>query len=337
MRAIELQEPGLQGLVEVERPRPVPGPGDVLLRMLAASLNYRDLIMIRGQVPGRQLPRVPLSDGCGEVVAVGENVKRLAIGDRVATQFVPRWISGPPRGALRSEVPGTAFDGCLQDYMVIDAEAVTRAPAHMTDAEVATLPCAAVTAWRSVVVDGGITAGDRIAVQGTGGVSIFALQIGHMLGAEVIATSSSDEKLARARDLGAAHLINYRSTPGWGARVLELTDGRGVDLVVDVGGAGTLPQSIHALADGGRVAVVGVLGGMGDAALPVGETMLKNAHIFGVTVGSRDDTEAMFRAFELNRLQPVVGATFSFTDVKKALELMSAGGHFGKIVLEIDS
>ncbi|MCB1037040.1 MAG: NAD(P)-dependent alcohol dehydrogenase [Acidobacteria bacterium] len=326
---------GLENLAVTERPSPEPGPGQVLLRMKAASLNYRDLLMVQGQYnPKQPLPLIPCSDGVGEVAAVGAGVSRVAVGDRVATLFAQRWFSGEPTHEKLRSTLGGPLDGTLCQEMVLSAEGVVPVPPHLTDAEAATLPCAALTAWSALVTQGGVKAGDTVLVQGTGGVSIFALQFARLLGARVIVTSSSDEKLERSRVLGAQETLNYRTNPKWGAAALELTGGRGVDHIVEVGGAGTLEQSLRAVRFGGTVSVSGVLSGV-SSPLKVLPILMKNVRLQGVLVGHRESFEAMNRAIDTAQLRPVVDRTFPFTEARQALELMARGGHFGKICLEI--
>ena len=334
MRAVELQGPGIESLALVERPVPEPGPGEVVLRMRAASLNFRDLSTIRGVRPGVRYPAVPLSDGCGEVVAAGPGVTRVAVGDRVAPSFFPDWISGPPPPEAKDRALGSPLDGCLQEYLRIGEQGVTRAPEHLSDEEVASLPCAALTAWRALVVEGRARPGERVLVQGTGGVSIFALQFAKLLGCEVVLTSSSDEKLERGRALGADHCINYRTHPDWPARVREATGGEGVDHALDVGGAGSLRRCLESTAVGGHVSVIGVLGGA-EEPIPIRLLMYNNARLTGITVGSRSDFEQMCRAIELHRLRPQISDVFEFDDYLEALKLMERGGHFGKICIRI--
>jgi NADPH:quinone reductase-like Zn-dependent oxidoreductase len=334
MRAVVLEGPGLEGLKLVERPVPEPGPGQVVVRLRAASLNYRDWMGVRTARPGPGY--VPLSDGCGEVVAAGSGVTRIRVGERVAPQFFPDWIAGPPTPeVLRSALGSATADGCLQEYLCLSAEGVTRAPAHLSDLEVAALPCAALTAWRVLAVDAALRPGDTVVVQGTGGVSIFALQFARLLGARVIATSSSDEKLERVRALGADTGINYKRNSEWGRAVRELTGGRGAECVVDVGGADTLRQSLEAVAHGGHVAVVGILGGL-EVTLPVRLLMQRAASVRGTMVGSRADCERMFRAMELHQLRPVISHTFVFEEHVRALETLARAEHFGKIGIRID-
>lgn len=333
MRAIELQNRnGIDNLVLAERPIPVPGPGQVLVRMTAASLNYRDYATVTlGQVP---LPLVPCSDGCGHVEAIGAGVRRVRVGDRVAPLFFQGWLSGAPTPELLGTALGGPIDGTLQEYMLLSEQGVARVPEHLTDREVATLPCAGLTAWRALVVEGRLKAGDTVLVQGTGGVSIFALQFAKAHGAEVIVTSSSDAKLERAKRLGADHLINYATTPEWSKPVHELTGGRGVDHVIEVGGANTLAESLRSVRLGGHISLIGVLSGYAQE-LSIPEMFRTNARIQGVTVGNRDHFEDMCRAMAVNRIHPVVDRGFALAEARDAFRLMEAGGHFGKIVVDL--
>ena len=332
MHAFELQNSfGIDNLMLVERPEPHAGVGQVVLKMRAFSLNYRDLMLVKGQYnPRLKLPVTPLSDGAGEVVAVGAGVTRVKTGDRVAGAFMPGWIGGGlTEGKARSALGGGGT-GMLAEYVALPEEGVVIPPEHLSDEEAATLPCAAVTAWNAVVVAGGVTAGDTLLVQGTGGVSLFALQFGRLLGARVIATSSNDAKLARVLELGAADGINYKTTPEWGNRARELT-GAGVDLVVEVGGAGTLGESLRAVRMGGTISLIGVLSGAGQAnPLPI---LMKNIRVQGIYVGSRDMFEAMNRAIALHKLRPVVDRVFPFAEARLALRHLESAGHFGKIAL----
>lgn len=334
MRVVELVEFGLGGLRELERPVPEPGPGEVRVRMEAASINYHDLATVMGMAnPRMPLPQVPLSDGAGVVDALGDGVEGLSPGQRVSSVFFPDWQAGRPSLAALRRVTGETVPGVLGEYRLAPASALMPAPAHLSAAQVATLPCAALTAWRAVVVEGKVKAGDRVLLQGTGGVSLFALQFARMLGAETFITSSSDDKLARARALGADHGINYRSEPKWGKAVRKLTGGEGVDLVVEVGGAGTLPESLNAVAIGGHISMIGVLTGVAST-VPTAKIMALNATVRGITVGSREHFQAMNRAIALHSLEPVIGETLGFADLRQGLELMQSGGHFGKIVLQ---
>jgi NADPH:quinone reductase-like Zn-dependent oxidoreductase len=333
MRAMVLDGgTGLENLKLVERPWPGAGPGEVVVRLQAASTNFRDLATVTAPAAAR-LPLVPLSDGAGVVEAVGEGVTRVKAGDLVMPSFFPRWLAGPPTPAGLAALGGV-LDGVAQEAIAITAEGVTLAPAHFDALEAATLPCAAVTAWRALMVEGRLMAGQTVLVQGTGGVSIFALQFAKLAGARVIVTSSSDEKLERAKALGADETINYRATPEWARAARELTGGRGVDQVVEVGGAGTFRQSIAAVTYGGHIAVIGVLSGAVKD-LSVAEIFARNVKISGVTVGSLQHVEEMVRAIEVAKMKPVIDRRFPLEALADALALMKGQGHFGKVAIEI--
>jgi NADPH:quinone reductase-like Zn-dependent oxidoreductase len=339
MRAWVLKDGfGLERLSIEERPSPSPGPGQVKLRIRAASLNHRDLSMIRGTYnPRQKLPLVPLSDGAGEVVEVGPGVSRLAPGDRVVSHFIQGWLAGRvPREGVHRTTLGGPLDGVLAEEVVLPAEGVLRFPAHLSFEEASTLPIAALTAWSALISHGRLAAGETVLVQGTGGVSIFALQFARLHGARVLITSSSDEKLARARALGADVGINYRRTPEWGAEVRRLTGGVGVDHVVEVGGAGTLAQSLRAVATGGTVSVIGVLSG-GASELAVTPVLMHNLRLQGIFTGSREMFEAMNRALELHpALRPVIDRVFALEEGRAALEHLASGSHVGKVVIRLD-
>ena len=314
------------------RPDPHPGPGQVRLSMRAAALNYRDLMVPQRGYGARMkdLPLIMLGDGVGVVDAVGDGVAGVRAGDRLCPLLFQSWLSGEPTERRLSDSLGVERDGTMAEYMVLDATGVAAAPPHLTDEEAATLPIAGVTAWRALVTEGRLKPGDTVLVQGTGGVSLFALQFAKLLGAFVIATSSSDEKLERARGLGADAVINYRTTPGWGRRAREITDGAGVDHIVEVGGQGTLPESLRAIRVGGTISMIGVLaGGTMDARL--GPVVTRHVRLQGVTVGSRDDFEAMARAIGQSGLRPVVDRVFAFEELHEALDYLASGQHFGKV------
>jgi NADPH:quinone reductase-like Zn-dependent oxidoreductase len=333
MRVVELSTFTLDSVTVAERTEPRPGPGQVLIRVRACSLNYRDLLILKGLYNKKlPLPLVPLSDGAGEVAAVGDGVTRLQVGDRVAGCFMPTWIDGEPSEVKAKSALGGGGPGMLAEYVVLPAEGVVRYPDHLSAEEAATLPCAAVTAWHALVTEGGVKAGDVVLTQGTGGVSVFAVQFAKLLGARVIATSSSDAKLTRIRELGASDGINYKTTPEWGGRARELT-GTGVDHVVEVGGAGTMPESMRAVRMGGRISLIGVLSGAGQFnPTPV---LMKNLRVQGIFVGSREMFEAMNRAIALHKLRPVVDRAFPMTEVREALHYLESGSHFGKVVIQV--
>jgi NADPH:quinone reductase-like Zn-dependent oxidoreductase len=335
MKVYEIRDSfGLESLKLVERPQPRPGPAEVLLRIRAVSLNYRDLMVVKGQYnPKMPLPRVPVSDGVGEVVEAGAGVTRVKPGERVAGIFMQKWLGGELTDAKARSALGGATDGLLAEYAVLHEDGVVHVPEHLTDEEAATLPCAAVTAWNSLVVEGEVKAGDSVLLQGTGGVSLFALQFARLAGARILLTSSSDAKLERARGLGATDTINYKQTPEWGERVRQLTGGRGVDHIVEVGGAGTLGQSLRAIRTGGRIGLIGVLAGKGQVdPLPI---LMKNIRVQGIFVGSREMFEAMNRAIALHQLRPVIDRVFPFDQAVEALRHMESAAHFGKIVLSL--
>ena len=332
MKVFEIQNTfGLDSLTLTERAELSPSYGQVLIKLRAASLNYRDLMVVKGLYnPKLPLPLIPFSDGVGEVVVVGEGVTRVKTGDRVAGIFFQKWLCGERTEVNAKSALGGDLDGLLAEYVVLHEDGVVHVPEHLTDEEVATLPCAAVTAWNALITSGGVKAGDTVLVQGTGGVSIFALQFAQLLGARVIATSSSNEKLERVRQLGASDGINYKETPDWDKKVKELTGGIGIDRVVEVGGAGTLTKSLRAVRIGGQLSLIGVLTG-GSGEISTAAILMKNVRVQGINVGSREMFEAMNRAITLHKLRPIVDRMFPFEEVPQALRYMESGAHFGKI------
>jgi NADPH:quinone reductase-like Zn-dependent oxidoreductase len=305
--------------------------------MRAVSLNYRDLMMVRGHYNPRQpLPLVPCSDGVGEIIAVGDGVTRVAVGDRVATTFSQTWIGGPPTADKLRGTLGGPLDGTLAELVVLAADGVVPVPEHLSDTEAATLPCAALTAWSALVEQGSVTAGDTVLLQGTGGVSIFALLIARTLGARVIVTSSSDVKADRALELGAWRTINYAEDPDWGKTARDLTGGVGVDHVIEVGGAGTLAQSLKAVRVGGHVSVIGVLSGV-SSELNIVPMLMQHVRLQGILVGSREGFERMNRALAVHRVHPVVDRIFDFDEAPEAFEYMASAAHFGKICISVGS
>ena len=324
---------GIDSLTLVERPDPAPGPRQVVVRVRATSLNYRDLMTVEAQY-ARAAPKpdlIPLSDGAGEVVAVGPGVSRIKVGDRVAGCFMQKWIGGAIDEAAQASAMGGAIDGMLTELAVLEEDGVVRLPAGLSFEEGATLPCAGLTAWNALVEIGHIKAGDVVQIQGSGGVSIFALQFAKMFGARVIATSSSASKAQRLKQMGAEAIIDYRATPDWDKETLRLTGGRGADITVEVGGAGTLPRSFLATRLGGRIAVIGLLSGMAQVdPMPI---LRRNLRVQGLYVGSKQMFEAMNRAIEVNGLKPVIDKVFPFAEAKEAYRHMKGQGHFGKIVI----
>ncbi|TLX59815.1 NAD(P)-dependent alcohol dehydrogenase [Stutzerimonas nosocomialis] len=334
MKAISIEAPGgLDRLRLVEHPEPgQPGPGEIRVRLHASSLNFHDYLVVSGKSPAAD-GRIPMADGAGVIEAVGEGVSEFSTGDSVVSCFFPRWQDGPPAVGDFSQVPGDGIDGYAREAVVCPASWFTRAPQGFSHAEAATLTTAGLTAWRALVVDGALKAGDTVLVLGSGGVSVFALQIAKAMGARVIATSSSDEKLQRLRELGADHGINYKAEPEWGKRVRALTDGRGVDHVVEVGGPGTLPQSIEAVRIGGHISLIGVLTGRGGE-VPTSLLMARQARLQGLIVGSRREQQDFVRGIDAMGLRPVIDRRFALEEIAEAFRHQEQGAHFGKICLE---
>lgn len=334
MKTVLLTKPGIENLQIVDRPEPEPGPGEVKVRLRASSLNYRDLITAVGGYGSKQKQEglIPLSDGAGEVVAVGAGVREWAPGDRVTPIFFTDWIGGAPTPAGSAKALGGSAQGCATEFACFPAHGVVRTPDYLTDAEAAATVCAGLTAWQGVIERGHIRPGDWVLVQGTGGVSMFALQFARMMGARVIATTSSDAKAAQLKELGAEHVINYRDITDWGKAARSLTGG--VALVVEVGGAGTLPQSLRALRLGGTIAMIGVLAGQ-SSEVNMGFLLMTNSRIEGITVGSREMHVAMYQAMEAHRIRPVISDTFALDDIRAAMAHQQAGRHFGKVALSI--
>ena len=336
MKAVRVHKLGsADGFQFDELPEPRPGPGEVSVRVRATALNFRDLLVLKGLYnPRIAVPFVPLSDGAGEVTAVGADVSRFRVGDRVAAAFMPGWTSGGPTEESGRSALGSGGAGMLAETVVLPAYGVVALPDHLTFEEAATLPCAAVTAWHALVAEGKVKAGDTVLVQGTGGVSIFALQIATLSGARVVVTSSSDQKLEKAVELGAAHTINYETTPEWDKAVRSWTGGAGVDHVVEVGGVGTLGRSLRSTKTGGRVSLIGVLTGAAGE-LDARPVLMKNLRIQGIYVGSREMFEAMNRAIAFHKMRPVVDRVFPVDELAGAFEHMERGAHFGKIVIRL--
>lgn len=339
MKAVEIQGGfGIENLAVVDRPDPAPGHGEVVVKVHAASLNYRDLMTVSGFYnPKQPLPLVPCSDGAGEVIAVGEGVSRVRVGDRVAGIFAQGWLGGraTPEKVLATTLGGP-LDGMLAEQVCLHEDGVVPIPEHLSYIEAATLPCAGVTAWSSLVRHGSVTAGDTVLALGTGGVSIFALQFAKLLGARVLITSSDDGKRARASELGADFTVNYKTDPDWAKAVRKATSGRGVDHIVEVGGVGTLDQSIKCVAMGGHISLIGVLSGA-ESPLNLTRVLMQDVRIQGVIVGPRDAFEQMNRAIALHALRPVVDTVFELADCQSAFRHMAEGKHFGKIVVQVSA
>jgi NADPH:quinone reductase-like Zn-dependent oxidoreductase len=333
MKAYQLQNSfGLENVVLADLPEPKAGPGQVVLKMRAFSLNYRDLMVVKGLYnPKLRFPLVPLSDGVGEVTAVGAGVTRVRVGERVCPLFMQKWLAGDVTEAAAKSALGAGPDGVLAEYGAFHEDGVIAVPPHLSDEEAASLPCAGLTAWHALITEGQLKAGDVVLVQGTGGVSIFALQFARLNGARVIATSSNDAKLQRVLKLGASDSINYKTTAEWGDKARELTGG-GVDHVVEVGGAGTMAQSLRAVRMGGRISLIGVLaGGGGFDPRPM---LMKNLRVQGIFVGSREMFAAMNRAITLHQMRPVVDRVFGFGEFREALKYLESGQHLGKVCVK---
>jgi NADPH:quinone reductase-like Zn-dependent oxidoreductase len=334
MRVVRLMAPaGLQNLRLFEEEPPKPRPGELLVRIRAASLNFLDDLLVMGKKPGTDR-RIPLSDGAGEVIAVGADVDEFKVADAVVSTFYPYWLGGEMTPATKRDVPGESIDGYAREYACMPAHAFTKAPAGYTHAEAATLTCAGVTAWRALVVRGQVKPGDTVLILGTGGVSLFALQFAKAAGARVIATSSSEEKLAKLERLGADAVINYRAVPDWGQKAKDLTDGRGVDHVMEVGGPATLAQSITACRTGGHIALIGLLTGF-TAEVSIPALFSNQIRLSGISIGSRADQEDMIRAITVNRLQPVIDRRFPLQEIVAAFEHYESQNHFGKVCLDL--
>lgn len=334
MKAVKLRKPGGLDKLEVAEMEdaPAPGTGEIRVRLHATSLNYHDYSVVKGYIPAED-GRIPMADGAGVVDAVGDGVTEFRVGDAVVSGFFPGWLDGIAEVADFKTVPGDGVDGYAREAVTRPAHWFTRAPRGWSHAEAATLTTAGLTAWRALVVDGGIKAGETVLVLGTGGVSIFALQFARAMGCTVIATSSSDEKLARLSEMGASHTINYKQTPEWARAVMEATRGRGADHVIEVGGPGTLPQSIRAARIGGHISLIGVLTGRGGE-VPTSLLMAKQVRLQGLIVGSRREQVEMVRALDVMGWRPVLDRSFPLEGLGDAFAHQESGAHFGKIVCE---
>ena len=337
MKAFEIQEFGVDKLAAVNCETPVPKPDEVLVRFRAASLNYRDVMIVSGTYnPRMNLPAIPLSDAAGEIVEVGSDVTEWKVGDRVMPLFAQRWFDGESSDETRTTALGAGpqWDGVLRECAAFRRDAVLRIPDHLSFEEAATLPCAALTAWNALSVSGKLKPGETVLTLGSGGVSIFALQLAKLFGARVVATSSSEAKLDKLRDLGADETINYRERGDWDKAVLELTNKRGVDHVVEVGGVGTLARSVNSVRIAGHIAMIGALDTEGAFNhIPI---FMKAIRLQGIFVGSKRMFEDMLRAVEHSKLKPVIDRTFKFDEIREALKYMQTGAHLGKIVITYD-
>jgi len=335
MRVFQIEgDWGIDNLRLSSRPDPEPGPGQVLLRMKASSLNYRDLVVPErgyGSHTGT-LPLIPVSDGVGEVVGVGPGVRRVAVGDRVCPTFFQSWVAGEPTLERLTGSLGGPVDGTMADTMCLSEHGVVKVPARLTDVEAATLPCAALTAWSALTTGAAVRPGDRVLVQGCGGVALFALAFARLLGAHVTVITSSDERAERVSALGADATVNYRAVPEWAKATREITGGRGFDLIVELGGEKTLPQSLRCIRPGGTVAMIGVLSG-GTMAAALGLIVTRQVRLQGVTVGHRDGFEAMLRAIDQHGVKPVVDRVYAFAELKEALAHLKSGAQFGKLCI----
>ena len=323
----------MENIKLIEEDHPKPRPGELLVRIRASSLNFHDDMVVLGKIPCAD-GRIPMTDGAGEVISAGENVDEFKVGDNVVSSFWPYWLGGEMTPATRRDIPGDSIDGYAREYACMPAHAFTKAPAGYTHLEAATLPCAGVTAWRGLVVCGQVKLCDTVLILGTGGVSMFALQFAKAAGARVIATSSSDEKLEKLKRLGADAVINYKAVPNWGKKVKDLTDGRGVDHVIEVGGPGTLMQSIAACRTGGHIALIGVLTGFaGELVIPA--LFSNQIRTSGISIGSRADQEDMIRAITANRLKPIIDRQFPLQEIVAAFKYFESQKHFGKVCLQL--
>jgi len=335
MKGWRISSFGIDNLEPFDEPSPKGGPEQVVVKVHAVSLNYRDLMMVKGLYnPRMELPRVPCSDGAGEIVELGQRVKDFKVGDRVAGIFMQRWLDGRPSAAKQKAALGGDVDGMLAECVVLDATGVVCFPEHLSYEEAATLPCAGVTAWNAVVTEGSVGPCDTVVVQGTGGVSVFALQFAKLLGTRVLGTSSSDEKLERARTLGLDSGFNYKTQGPWADWVIAETGGEGAELVVEVGGSGTFAQSLKAVRVGGTIAQIGVLS-QSQEPLQVAPILRKQVKVQGIFVGSRADFVAMNRAISQNGLKPVIDSVFPFEDARAAFHKLEDASHLGKIVIRV--
>ena len=336
MKAYQIRDEwSLEHIELVEIPKPSPGPGEVLVEMKASSLNYRDMVVANrgyGSKTGN-LPLIPVSDGVGIVRELGDGVSRVAIGDRICPLFMQGWISGPPNRERLSATLGGPIDGVMAEFRCFPQDSVSKVPEELTDLEASTLPCAALTAWSALVEEGKLQPGESVLIQGTGGVSLFALQFAKICGARCILISGSNEKMKRAQELGADEVLNYQDLPEWGKRVRDFSGGEGVDHIVEVGGPETLPQSLRAIRPGGTISMIGVLSGS-EMKAQLGLIVTRQIRLQGITVGHRDGFEAMASAINASGMKPIVDQVYPFTSLPEAMHSLSEAKHFGKICLE---
>ena len=335
MRVFQIEgDWGMDHLKLSTRPEPQAGPGQVVVKMEASSLNYRDLVVPQrgyGAHTGT-LPLIPVSDGAGVVTDIGPGVTRVAVGDRVCPTYFQRWISGAPDLERLTQSLGGPIDGTMADFMCLSEDGVSKVPQHLSGLEAATLPCAALTAWSALVTSGNTQPGDRVLIQGCGGVALFAVAFARLLGAHVTVISSSEERMARVRQLGADATLNYRSTPEWARATRDITGGRGYDLILELGGEKTLPQSLRCIRPGGTIAMIGILSGSA-MATSLGHIITRQVRLQGVTVGHRDGFEAMLRAIDQHHIRPVIDRVFAFEELKEAMAYLQSGVQFGKVCL----
>ena len=336
MRQIQIQKPGgLENLKLENVDSPDLQSNEVLMKISASSLNYHDLMVALGLIPTED-KRIPLSDGAGEIIEVGDKVTNWKVSDKVMSVCFPNWIDGPPKFELLSFI-GDNEDGYATEVIAIKESAITKIPENLNFAEAATLPCAGLTAWRALVDEGNLKANETVLVQGTGGVSIFALQLAKCMGAKVIATSSSEEKLSKLKDLGADELINYKENPEWGKEVLKLTNNEGVDHVIEVGGGGTFGESVRAAKLGGHIALIGVLSGPAVSEIILPRIFLKQVRLSGIAMANQQSQLAMIKFIEKNNIKPIISDTFDLADLSKAFQHQIDNKHFGKISITMES
>ncbi len=335
MRVFQIEgDWGMHNLKLSQRSEPTAGPGQVLVRIKSSSLNYRDLVVPErgyGSYTG-SLPLIPISDGVGTVCEVGPGVRRVAVGDRVCPTFFQTWIGGDPDLERLTQSLGGPIDGTMTEIMCLSDQGVVKVPSHLTDAEAASLPCAALTAWSALTTGGAVKSGDRVLIQGCGGVALFAVQFAKLLGAHVTVITSSEDRMVRVQQLGADAVINYCVVPEWAKATRDITLGRGYDLIVELGGEKTLPQSLRCIRPGGTIAMIGILSG-GSVAMSLGLIITRQVRLQGVTVGHRDGFEAMIRSIEQHKVRPIIDRVFGFEELKEAMVYLRSGRQFGKVCI----